>query len=159
MRKTQNLPESETADHIIPLSRGGKDEPDNIVAACGECNRAKADTMPTLTTDQLRALGLIPPADQPARLPDPRPYSYERACELLGQTIAMLESRTREHEAAIRLVADWQSRAMAAELKLSRVSASAAVVADLLSGLEGSSLSARAEAIRICDGIAMKGRP
>lgn len=29
-------------DHKIPVSEGGKDEPDNLVAACYACNRGKA---------------------------------------------------------------------------------------------------------------------
>ncbi len=28
-------------DHIVPIARGGKDEPGNIVPACQRCNRVK----------------------------------------------------------------------------------------------------------------------
>jgi hypothetical protein len=33
-------------DHVVPRSRGGRDEPDNLVAACGWCNRSKKDQTP-----------------------------------------------------------------------------------------------------------------
>lgn len=33
--------ESVTIDHVIPLSRGGKHTPDNLVAACNTCNSSK----------------------------------------------------------------------------------------------------------------------
>ncbi|MCA9690575.1 MAG: HNH endonuclease [Myxococcales bacterium] len=32
-----------TRDHVIPASRGGKSNHDNLVPACAPCNRAKAD--------------------------------------------------------------------------------------------------------------------
>ena len=35
-----------TADHLIPLSRGGEDHFENIVAAHRRCNEAKGDRMP-----------------------------------------------------------------------------------------------------------------
>ena len=30
-----------TKDHVVPRSRGGKTEPDNIVLCCGPCNNEK----------------------------------------------------------------------------------------------------------------------
>lgn len=36
-----------TGDHVIPLAKGGKNIPENIVAACQGCNWAKGDNMPT----------------------------------------------------------------------------------------------------------------
>ena len=33
-------------DHIIPKSRGGSDDPDNLIAACRSCNRRKKDRTP-----------------------------------------------------------------------------------------------------------------
>jgi 5-methylcytosine-specific restriction endonuclease McrA len=30
-----------TVDHIIPVKRGGSDEPTNLVAACASCNASK----------------------------------------------------------------------------------------------------------------------
>lgn len=32
-----------TVDHIVPISKGGTDEPDNLVAACTRCNYSKND--------------------------------------------------------------------------------------------------------------------
>lgn len=33
-------------DHVVPLSRGGSNHPDNIVLACRSCNLRKADILP-----------------------------------------------------------------------------------------------------------------
>lgn len=38
--------EKATVDHMIPLSRGGSNWPDNLAAACGHCNYSKADKTP-----------------------------------------------------------------------------------------------------------------
>lgn len=35
-----------TRDHVMPRSRGGKDEWRNVVACCGGCNKAKDDMTP-----------------------------------------------------------------------------------------------------------------
>lgn len=32
-----------TADHLVPKSKGGSDDPSNIVPACEACNEAKGD--------------------------------------------------------------------------------------------------------------------
>ena len=32
--------EANTVDHIIPITKGGTDHPENLVAACGKCNYA-----------------------------------------------------------------------------------------------------------------------
>ena len=43
----QSLPASElTTDHVVPRSRGGTTSWDNVVAACGPCNRKKANRTP-----------------------------------------------------------------------------------------------------------------
>lgn len=34
-------------DHVIPVALGGTDDPDNLVAACHDCNAGKASTSPT----------------------------------------------------------------------------------------------------------------
>jgi len=34
-----------TLDHVIPLSKGGEDTFENVVAACEPCNREKADSV------------------------------------------------------------------------------------------------------------------
>ena len=36
-----------TADHLIPLSKGGTHQRTNLVPACYQCNQAKRDMMPT----------------------------------------------------------------------------------------------------------------
>jgi 5-methylcytosine-specific restriction endonuclease McrA len=35
-----------TVDHVIPRSKGGSSDWDNIVASCAPCNRRKADRLP-----------------------------------------------------------------------------------------------------------------
>ncbi len=43
-----------TVDHVIPRSRGGKTIWENVVAACGSCNRRKGDRTPEEAQMQLR---------------------------------------------------------------------------------------------------------
>lgn len=49
-----------TVDHIIPVSLGGSDEPENLVAACRDCNAGKTSSNPdapivdTVADDALR---------------------------------------------------------------------------------------------------------
>jgi hypothetical protein len=38
-------PEQMCADHVIPLSRGGSNEMDNLVACCLPCNSSKSDRL------------------------------------------------------------------------------------------------------------------
>ena len=38
--------ESATLDHVYPRAKGGPDVAGNVVAACGPCNRMKADMLP-----------------------------------------------------------------------------------------------------------------
>jgi 5-methylcytosine-specific restriction endonuclease McrA len=33
-------------DHIVPLDRGGHNDPSNIVISCSHCNRSKQDKLP-----------------------------------------------------------------------------------------------------------------
>lgn len=35
--------EAKTVDHVVPKSRGGKNAPENVVAACYRCNNLKGD--------------------------------------------------------------------------------------------------------------------
>lgn len=39
-------PENLVLDHVIPKSRGGSDKPENLAAACSQCNRDKSDRTP-----------------------------------------------------------------------------------------------------------------
>jgi len=32
-----------TVDHVIPISKGGTDDPENLVAACSRCNYSKGN--------------------------------------------------------------------------------------------------------------------
>lgn len=41
-KKTKNL----SVDHLVPLSRGGTDDPTNLVAACHHCNQLKGNKTP-----------------------------------------------------------------------------------------------------------------
>lgn len=38
-----------TIDHVIPTVLGGSDDPDNLVAACKDCNAGKSSTSPDAT--------------------------------------------------------------------------------------------------------------
>lgn len=35
-----------TVDHVLPVALGGTDDPDNLVAACRDCNAGKSSTSP-----------------------------------------------------------------------------------------------------------------
>lgn len=35
-----------TVDHVVPVALGGTDKPDNLVAACRDCNAGKSSTSP-----------------------------------------------------------------------------------------------------------------
>ena len=37
-----------TIEHIIPLSRGGANDPENLVALCYDCNQKKGNMLPSL---------------------------------------------------------------------------------------------------------------
>lgn len=43
-----------TKDHIVPRSKGGRDNQENLQTMCSRCNEAKADHV--LTLDQVREL-------------------------------------------------------------------------------------------------------
>jgi 5-methylcytosine-specific restriction endonuclease McrA len=67
---------AETIDHVLPRSRGGVHEWDNVVAACAKCNHYKGDRTPAELGWRLHA---VPAAPRGAawrvlghRPPDPR---------------------------------------------------------------------------------------
>lgn len=77
---------AETLDHVVPRSRGGRHEWDNVVAACRSCNHRKADRL-------LRELGWTLPFS-------PRPPS--------GAT-AMMFGHERREPAWVPYLQAWQS--------------------------------------------------
>lgn len=40
-------------DHIYPLSKGGKDENNNLVVSCEDCNKRKANKLPEVWLDEI----------------------------------------------------------------------------------------------------------
>lgn len=46
MNRTRYAPNSQTIDHVVPLSRGGRNSPDNLVIACLFCNVSKKNKLP-----------------------------------------------------------------------------------------------------------------
>ena len=50
-----------TIDHIVPLSKGGSDEPDNLALACFHCNRRKADKLTALDPNSGEEVPLFNP--------------------------------------------------------------------------------------------------
>ncbi|WP_212747209.1 HNH endonuclease [Streptomyces montanus] len=59
------LAPSEVKDHVIPITRGGDDEPRNLAPACNACNDAKGDRTPL----EFAALRLHPGAWKPGGHP------------------------------------------------------------------------------------------
>ncbi len=49
-----------TRDHLVPISRGGKDEWHNVVTACRTCNQKKADRLVHETSMRLHAVPYAP---------------------------------------------------------------------------------------------------
>lgn len=51
---------AETVDHVLPRSRGGDSSWLNLVAACGRCNRRKANRTPDEAGMPLRVIPFVP---------------------------------------------------------------------------------------------------
>ena len=49
-----------TRDHVVPKSRGGSDDWDNVVAACRRCNHHKGNRLPHECGMELLALPYVP---------------------------------------------------------------------------------------------------
>jgi 5-methylcytosine-specific restriction enzyme A len=49
-----------TADHVVPLIRGGRSVRGNMVPSCKECNNRKRSLLPWEWEDYLRRLGAAP---------------------------------------------------------------------------------------------------
>lgn len=56
MTKKPYLPNSATVDHVVPLTRGGRNSPDNLVIACQTCNLKKHNKLPHEWTEGGRLL-------------------------------------------------------------------------------------------------------
>lgn len=46
MIQQRGKPNSQTVDHVVPLDKGGRNSPDNLVIACLKCNCSKQDKLP-----------------------------------------------------------------------------------------------------------------
>jgi 5-methylcytosine-specific restriction endonuclease McrA len=58
---TREFPQNElTRDHIVPLSMGGTDRWENVVAACRRCNQHKGNRLPEEVGMELAALPFRP---------------------------------------------------------------------------------------------------
>lgn len=51
-----------TLDHVLPRSRGGRTSWDNLVAACGPCNRRKGDRTPAEAGMPMSVVPRVPSA-------------------------------------------------------------------------------------------------
>lgn len=57
----KSYPDAElTRDHVVPVSRGGKDQWDNVVAACRRCNHFKGSRLLQNCAMELLALPYVP---------------------------------------------------------------------------------------------------
>jgi 5-methylcytosine-specific restriction endonuclease McrA len=79
------LPAAElTADHVVPRSSGGPTSWDNVVTACGPCNRVKANRTPAQARMILRRK-----PERPSSLPGPSlGLSQESAPEVWREFLA-----------------------------------------------------------------------
>jgi hypothetical protein len=56
----KNYPLSLTRDHVVPLSKGGKDQWSNVVTACRNCNIRKGNRTPENAHMPLLAIPYVP---------------------------------------------------------------------------------------------------
>jgi HNH endonuclease len=73
-------------DHVVPRSRGGRDEPYNIVIACAACNLSKGDRLPSEWRSDLSPHVLLLESRNAARVTnrDKRPRWHRAAPPTLG---------------------------------------------------------------------------
>jgi hypothetical protein len=93
-----------TVDHVVPVALGGGDGPDNLAAACAECNAGKSSTQPNgpLVRDVSRAAAVWADAVRQA--------ASARAAELAGREAdeqrfldewTLLQNRARRRAASL----------------------------------------------------------
>lgn len=77
-------------DHVVPRSRGGQHVWENVVAACGRCNHAKADRVLPELGWRLRAAPRVPAGTAwrivGARRVDPRWTAFLQEARLAGES-------------------------------------------------------------------------
>ena len=81
-----------TYDHVIPRSKGGKTEYENIICACGPCNAEKKDSMPNFSGKK----GKKGSGHRPLKMP-----KQPSTAELLRAGLEHLDPKVRES------FADW----------------------------------------------------
>lgn len=81
-------------DHVVPRSRGGPDDPRNLVTACEKCNLAKSDKLPSewlervpplVAEIELRVCARVVAGIRSSRGPRPAPLL---TCDVCGKDIA-----------------------------------------------------------------------
>ena len=70
-------------DHVIPVARGGDNEPDNLVVACYDCNLGK---------------GAVPLQSVPPTMQEAIEERAERASQMASYSALLMELRDRENE-------------------------------------------------------------
>ena len=87
------------ADHMIPVAQGGEDHESNMVTACQDCNRGKAD----------KVLGQVPAALD-VQMADRR----DRASQVVEYNRFLLEIRERQIREATELGTYWCDKTLPA---------------------------------------------
>jgi HNH endonuclease len=87
-----------TADHVVPLAKGGTDALWNLVPACGPCNQAKADQLPGCGCEFcVRALAFWRDPDLPRPEPKPRIRPREHSWPLPMSEVDKLQAWLDRH--------------------------------------------------------------
>ncbi len=89
-----------TVDHVVPVSLGGSDDPENLVAACRECNSGKSSSNPDAPL-------VATVADDAVR--------WSKAMELVAFGRAVGRAEAKERHAAFE--AHWQTWTYTYKLK------------------------------------------
>lgn len=97
-------------DHVRPVALGGTDAPENLVAACDDCNGGKAAAH----------LGSLESLPRPTALHQSGELAflqrrYEEGMEAANRAIARAEQAEQARKATAKQLHQWQERARAAE--------------------------------------------